>query len=236
MQEKESSTFDGVKSTAIKVSKSAHGIVLGDAVKVTGNVTEAGGNTRLKDTQISATSITKTGTDQIPEFLVVGEDLFPPTKIIDNDSFAIFDPDEDGIDFWESIEYMRVSFPEARVIGPIYNNDSPIVVPSTTNNTFNVNGGLNIAADDYNPEKILLEGVAGKNYESGDRFNEALIGFVENFTDGYRLNTNKLFPDVTKATIQQEVTHLVPVADKLNVAAYNIENFSNNTANTSDEK
>ncbi|WP_341323186.1 chitobiase/beta-hexosaminidase C-terminal domain-containing protein [Solibacillus sp. FSL H8-0523] len=236
MQEKDSSTFDGVKSTAIKVNKSAHGIVLGDAVKVTGNVTEAGGNTRLKDTQISATLITKTGTDQIPEFLVMGEDLFPPNKIIDNDSFAMFDPDEDGIDFWESIEYMRVSFPEAQVIGPIYNNDSPIVVPSTTNNLFNVNGGLNIAADDYNPEKIMLEGVAGKNYESGDRFNEALIGFVENFTDGYRLNTNKLFPDVTKANIQQEVTHLVPVADKLNVAAYNIENFSNNTANTSDEK
>lgn len=228
--------FDGVKSTAIKVNKSAHNVAVGDLVKVTGDVIEAGGNSRLKDTQLSATTITKTGNALIPEALVIGEDLFPPNKIIDNDSFTIFDPHEDGIDFWESIEYMRVSFPEARVIGPIYNNDSPIVVPNTTNNTFNVNGGLNIAADDYNPEKIMLEGVAGKNYESGDRFNEALIGFVENFTDGYRLNTNKIFPEVTKANLQQEVTHLEPVADKLNVAAYNIENFSNNRANTSDEK
>lgn len=232
----ESAIFDGVKSTAIKVNKSAHGLAVGDAVKVTGDITEAGGNTRLKDTQISAKSIEKTGTEAIPETLVIGEDLFPPNKIIDNDSFTIFDPKEDGIDFWESIEYMSVSFPDARVIGPIYNNDSPIVVPKTTNNTFNVNGGLNIAADDYNPEKIMLEGVSGKNYESGDRFNEALIGFVENFTDGYRLNTNKVFPEVTKANLQQEVTHLEPVADKLNVAAYNIENFSNNTDNTSDEK
>ena len=89
---------------------------------------------------------------------MIGEDLFPPNKIIDNDAFSIFDPQEDGIDFWESIEYMLVSFPDARVIGPIYNNDSPIVVPSTTNNTFNVNGGLNIAADDYNPEKLCLKG------------------------------------------------------------------------------
>lgn len=232
----ESTVFDGVKSTAIKVNKSAHGLAAGDAVKVIGNVTEVGGNSRLKDTQISAKSIEKTGTEAIPEMLVIGEDLFPPNKIIDNDSFAIFDPQEDGIDFWESIEYMSVSFPDARVIGPIYNNDSPIVVPETTNNKFNVNGGLNIAADDYNPEKIMLEGVSGKNYESGDRFNEALIGFVENFSDGYRLNTNKVFPEVTKANLQQEVTHLEPVADKLNVAAYNIENFSNNTDNTSDEK
>ncbi len=235
MQENES-TFDGVKSTAIKVNKSAHNVKVGEVIKVAGNVIEAGGNSRLTDTQISATTMTKTGTAVIPEALVIGEDLFPPNKIIDNDGFVIFDPQEDGIDFWESIEYMRVSFPDARVIGPIYNNDSPIVVPSTTNNTFNVNGGLNIAVDDYNPEKIMLEGVAGKNYDSGDRFNEALIGFVENFTDGYRLNTNKVFPEVTKANLQQEVTHLEPVADKLNVASYNIENFSNNVANTSNEK
>lgn len=235
MQESESS-FDGVKSTAIKVNKTGHNVAVGDVINVSGNVVEAGGNSRLTDTQIAATNITKTGTAGTPEALVIGEDLLPPNKIIDNDSFAIFDPQEDGIDFWESIEYMLVSFPDARVIGPIYNNDSPIVVPSTTNNTFNVNGGLNIAADDYNPEKIMLEGVAGKNYDSGDRFNEALIGFVENFTDGYRLNTNKIFPEVTKANLQQEVTHLEPVADKLNVASYNIENFSNNPANTSNEK
>lgn len=230
------SAFDGVKSTAIKVNKSAHNVTVGDVVEVSGNVIEAGGNSRLKDTQISATTITKTGTTGVPEALVIGKDLFPPQKVIDNDNFANFDPQEDGIDFWESIEYMLVSFPEARIIGPIYNNDSPIVVPNTTNNTFNVNGGLNIAADDYNPEKIMLEGVAEKNYESGDQFNDALIGFVENFSDGYRVNTNKIFPEVTKANLQQEVTHLVPVADKLNVAAYNIENFSNNVANTSDEK
>ncbi|OBW58856.1 endonuclease [Solibacillus silvestris] len=232
----ENTQFDGVKSTAIKVNKSSHGVSVGDAVKVTGNVTEVGGNTRLKDTQIAATEIEKTGTAAVPETLVIGEDLFPPNRIIDNDSFAIFDPQEDGIDFWESIEYMLVSFPEARVVGPMYNNDSPIVVPGTTNNTFNDNGGLNIAADDYNPEKIMLEGVSGKNYESGDYFNDALIGFVENFSDGYRLNTNKVFPEVIKANIQQEVTHLDPVADKLNLASYNIENFSNNKDNTSDEK
>lgn len=232
----ENTPFDGVKSTAIKVNKSAHGVAVGDAVKVTGTVNEVGGNTRLKDTQIAANKIEKTGTDAVPETLVIGEDLFPPNRVIDNDSFAIFDPQEDGIDFWESIEYMLLSFPDARVVGPMYNNDSPIVVPSTTNNKFNDNGGLNIAADDYNPEKIMLEGVSGKNYESGDRFNDALIGFVENFSDGYRLNTNKVFPEVIKTNIQQEVTHLEPVADKLNLASYNIENFSNNKDNTSDEK
>lgn len=236
MQEADNSTYDHVKSNAIKVNKSSHGVNVGDKVKVTGVVGETGGNSRLTDTSIAATSITKDGTAELPETLVIGEDLLPPNKIIDNDQMNSFDPHEDGIDFWESIEYMRVSFPEAHIVGPIYNNDSPIVVPSTTNNIFNKNGGLNIAADDYNPEKIMLEGVSGKNYESGDRFNEDLIGFVENFTDGFRLNTNKVFPEVTKANNVQEVTHITPATDKLTVAAYNIENFSNNKANTPDAK
>ena len=70
-----------------------------------------------------------------------------------------FDPEEDGIDFWESVEYMRVSFPNALVVGPAYNNDVPIIVKSTTNNELNIQGGLNIAKDDYNPEKIFLDNV-----------------------------------------------------------------------------
>ena len=236
MQESNNSAYDKAKSTAIKVNKSSHGLSVGDKVIVTGVVGEEGGKSRLTDTRIVATTVKKDGTAELPGALVIGEDLLPPNKIIDNDQMTSFDPHEDGIDFWESIEYMRVSFPDARIIGPPYNNDVPIVVPSTTNNTFNNNGGLNIAEDDYNPEKIMLEGVSGKNYESGDQFNEELIGFVENFTDGYRLNTNNVFPTVKKANNVQEVTHITPADDKLTVAAYNIENFSNNTANTPDTK
>ena len=238
MQEADNSTYNKVKSNAIKVSKSSHGVAVGDTVKVTGVVEEVGGNSRLNDTQINASAhtVTKTGTAELPAALVIGTDIMPPNKIIDNDQMNTFDPHEDGIDFWESIEYMRVSFPNARIVGPPYANDSPIVVPKTTNNTFNVNGGLNVAVDDYNPEKIMLEGVSGKDYESGDQFEADLIGFVENYTDGYRVNTNKVFPTVTKAINIQEVTHIEPVADKLTVAAYNIENFSNNIANTPDEK
>lgn len=236
MQETNISTYDKLKSTAIKVNKSGHGVAVGEIVKVTGTVKEVGGSSRLNDTQIDASAVTKTGTAPVPAPLEIGKDIKPSKQIIDNDGFSEFDPAEDGIDFWESIEYMNVSFPDARVIGPIYDNDSPIVVPSTTNNTFNDNGGLNIAADDYNPEKIMLEGVSGKNYESGDHFDADLIGFVENFTDGYRLNTNKEFPTVTKANNVQEVTHITPATDKLAVASYNIENFSNNIANTPDAK
>ena len=93
----------------------------------------------------------------LPKPLVVGKDIIPPNKIIDNDEITSFDPKEDGIDFWESVEFMRVSFPNAKVVGPPYTSDVPIIVESTTNNELNVQGGLNIAKDDYNPEKIFLD-------------------------------------------------------------------------------
>ena len=41
---------------------------------------------------------------------------------------------------------------------------------------------------------------------------------------------------MTKSNIQPEVTHIAPAEDKLTVASYNIENFSNNKSNTPDEK
>ncbi|MCY4603826.1 MAG: hypothetical protein OXE49_06290, partial [Gemmatimonadetes bacterium] len=37
----------------------------------------------------------------------------PPTRIIDDDRFAVFDPAEDGIDFYESLEGMLVEVPDA---------------------------------------------------------------------------------------------------------------------------
>lgn len=78
------SKFDGKKSTAIKVNKSAHNVAVGDVIKVSGNVTEVGGKSRLTDTQITATTITKTGKDTvaIPEALVIGKDLIPPKKLL----------------------------------------------------------------------------------------------------------------------------------------------------------
>ena len=40
----------------------------------------------------------------------------PPTQIIDNDGFGTYDPDQDGIDFWESLEGMYVSVAAPRAI------------------------------------------------------------------------------------------------------------------------
>jgi 2',3'-cyclic-nucleotide 2'-phosphodiesterase / 3'-nucleotidase / 5'-nucleotidase len=238
MQDVDNADTDPATSEAIEVSKSSHGVAVGDKVSVDGTVTENGSSANLSTTRITATAVTKTSVDKValPAPLVVGKDIVPPNKIIDNDKMASFDPAEDGIDFWESVEYMRVSFPDALVVGPAYNNDVPIIVESTTNNELNIQGGLNIAKDDYNPEKIFLDNV-GSDFQPGDQFDGDVIGVLTYASAGYQLVTNKsTLPSIIKSNLKQEATHILPVEDKLTVASYNIENFSNNTANTSDDK
>ena len=39
-----------------------------------------------------------------------------PDQIIDNDAFGLFDPTEDAIDFYESIEGMRVTMPTPKLL------------------------------------------------------------------------------------------------------------------------
>ncbi|WP_052353790.1 5'-nucleotidase C-terminal domain-containing protein [Neobacillus jeddahensis] len=236
MQDVEGADTDIATSEAIEVYKPSHGVEVGDKVTVNGTVTEYGGGADLSRTQITGTAVTKTGTAALPKPLVVGKDIIPPNKIIDNDEMKSFDPEEDGIDFWESVEYMRVSFPDALVVGPPYSNDVPIIVESTTNNELNKQGGLNIAKDDYNPEKIFLDNV-GSNFQPGDQFDGDVVGVLTYASAGYQLVTDKTkLPAVIKSNLKQEVTHIVPAEDKLTVASYNVENFSNNTANTPDAK
>jgi 2',3'-cyclic-nucleotide 2'-phosphodiesterase / 3'-nucleotidase / 5'-nucleotidase len=236
MQEITNDDKDKATSEAIEVSKTAHGVNVGDTVTVDGKVTENGAGANLSTTRITATAVTKTGTAELPEPLVVGKDILPPNKIIDNDKMQSYNPAEDGIDFWESVEYMRVLFPSPVVVGPPYSNDIPIMVPSTSNNILNVTGGINIAKDDYNPEKIMLDNV-GNDYRSGDKFNGNVIGIISYASTGYQVITDKTkLPELIESTLKAEVTNIDRVDEKLIVASYNVENFSNNTANTPDAK
>jgi LPXTG-motif cell wall-anchored protein len=232
MQDVETADQDPATSEAIEVSLTNHNFTVGTKVSVDGTVAEV--NNGISKTTIKADKGTSQGASTLPVALEIGKDIFPPNKIIDNDEMKSFDPAEDGIDFWESLEFMRVSFPNALVVGPPYSNDVPIVVPGTTNNEINVMGGLNIAADDYNPEKIFLNNV-GSDFRSGDKFDGTIIGIITYSSNGYQVDTAGL-PPIIKADLKQEVTHIVPNAEKLTVASYNVENFSNNTANTPDHK
>ncbi|MEL6841364.1 MAG: hypothetical protein AAFP85_18925, partial [Pseudomonadota bacterium] len=92
-------------------------VTIGDEVDVTGTVSEfypgGQGTGNLSTTQLGNADVTvlSSGND-LPEAVVLGADGRPlPPENIDDDAFTSFDPETDGIDFWESLEGMLVTAP-----------------------------------------------------------------------------------------------------------------------------
>lgn len=101
----------------------------GDAVTIGGTVAEnRPGNTatNLTTTQIATPTVTVKSTgNALPAPVIVGTGgRIPPATVIEDDANGsvetggLFHPNADGIDFWESLEGMRVQLNNALVVGP----------------------------------------------------------------------------------------------------------------------
>jgi hypothetical protein len=100
------------------------GVNVGDELQVEGTVAEffpGDTDTRnLPTTQISNPTITTLSTgNTLPTAVIIGSGgRIPPTESIDEDAFSSFDSTTDGIDFFESLEAMRVTAQNAVAIAP----------------------------------------------------------------------------------------------------------------------
>ncbi|MFZ7946324.1 chitobiase/beta-hexosaminidase C-terminal domain-containing protein [Neobacillus sp. 19] len=225
-------------SDGILVFKSSHGVSIGDRVKVTGKVTEFYGegyaektSTDLTITEIEATTITKNGTAPLPAPIKLGVDRIAPPEIIDNDQFGTFDPNEDAIDFWESLEGMYVQVDDAKVIA-LQKDGLVWVVPKDYQTNVDP-GGLRITATDTNPDRIGVDvrngSTANKSYRAkmGDYFTGAIKGVVNYGYSNFKVMTQEpTLPKLTETPIVRAATKITPAADKLTIGTYNVENFS----------
>ncbi|MDN7244710.1 DUF6359 domain-containing protein [Planococcus shenhongbingii] len=236
---------DFTTSEALIVNKASNGLKVGDVVTVSGTVEEhfqeGYSDMRQNDlpiTRIRATETAKTGTAPLPEPIVIGEDVQPPSEIIDNDQFAKFDPQQDGIDFWESLELMRLAVPNAKIVGPQGYGEVVVVAENSPNTDFHKQGGILISENDYNPERITVD----FNDESfvakgGDRFNGNVVGVLGFGFGNYKLWTQRAsLPELVEGETAPETTWIEKDEDKLTVATYNMENFSADPNHTSNEK
>ncbi|RNF38256.1 endonuclease [Planococcus salinus] len=237
---------DWTTSEAIIVNRPNAGneFEVGDVVTVDGTVEEwfYKGYSDMRDndlplTRIRSTEVVKDGTAELPEPLIIGEDVFPPTKNIENDGLTSFDPEEDGIDFWEALELMRVGVADAQIVGPQDYGEVFVVSKNATNNDFHKQDGILLAEDDYNPERItvtLNEDVVAK---AGDTFAEMPVGVLGFGFGNYQIWTDENnLPQIVDGGTTPEETWIENAEDKLTVAAYNVENFSADPSHTSDAK
>ncbi len=233
---------DDKTSDAVLVYAPDASCSIGDLVSVSGEVTEYFnvGYREKKETDLPVTEIKANkvkvikalGRANLPKPIVLDEDRKIPRKTIDSDGLTVFNPDKDAIDFWESLEGMRVEIKNAKVLGPQRYADV-WVVPGTHEGPFNNCGGLSIAADDMHPEHICvyLQGDGGKTYraKAGDHYQDPIIGVVSYAFGNYQVQTlaNQM-PPIIDGGLKHDFdkTTIVPDPSKLLIASYNIENFS----------
>jgi hypothetical protein len=216
-------------------------IKVGDAVLVSGEVKEkapgGSGTDNLTATLIDNVTVTVVSSgNATPEPVVIGEGgRIPPTQVIDNDTEGYvseetpFDPNEDGLDFYESMEGMLVRINDAMVVGPTNQYKELVVVGDMGAHAGVMSelGSIVIQPDDFNPERIVLDDllVEMPYADLGDYSEEPLVGIVSyDYGEVNILLLEK--PHFTSGGLAQEVASDPGDADVLRIADYNVENFS----------
>ncbi|PPQ47353.1 hypothetical protein C5G87_18755 [Paenibacillus peoriae] len=224
---------DEKTSEAILVYKPSHGAQVGDEVRVSGSVKEYTERTYaskpidLTTTEIVATSVKVIANDRpLPAPILLGEQgRVMPTSVVDNDGMPVFDPQEDGLDFFESLEGMRVELKDATVIGP-YGYEIPVRIDNgpNTGEVVTEAGGLMLTERSLNPQRILIDAKPSTPLKTGDRFAGPITGVVSYGFSNYKLLPERL-PDVVPGGLQPANTRLIRDDRKLTVASFNVENF-----------
>ncbi len=252
--------LDDATSAAIYVlsnkrNNSGDKINVGDKVTVAGHVEEyyidypndafwVDEERQLSITAIKETSLAlESSGNPLPQAIILGSDRVIPVPTIGDDNFGNFEPSNDAIDFYESIEGMRVQVDNALVVGSTKYGQTAVLANGGKNNNGvrTEYGGITISASDYNPERIIVEtetlekmDVNGDGYadsfDVGATFNKPFVGVIGYYEGKYLLyNTAKFTSEdnFTRANnTQRDITTLNHVAEDLRIASFNVENLS----------
>ncbi|HTG67796.1 MAG TPA: 5'-nucleotidase C-terminal domain-containing protein [Candidatus Udaeobacter sp.] len=228
---------DPSTSEAVQVYKKAHGLAVKDSVSVSGTVEEYGFSPSLTATQINATAINKLASNEVlPTAVRLGANGRIIPDLIDSDSFGIFNPETDAIDFFESLEGMLVELHDPSITGPYANSVTPVTIDNGPNNPIKTAaGGIVLQADglsatdsSLNPQKLYIGGSkpAGSEIKTGDVFSGKIVGVIQYANDLYKLMPTEALPAIIRSSNMQKVTDIIPEEDKLTVATFNVENFN----------
>ncbi|MBD3886307.1 cadherin-like domain-containing protein [Phormidium tenue FACHB-886] len=228
-------------------TSSAPTVAVGDSVLVSGAVSEfrPGNNANnLTITQIASPTITTVSSgNALPTATILGNGgRAIPTEIITNDAAGgsvenaatPFDPAEDGIDFYESLEGMQVQINNPVTTSPTANFGSSEEIWVLADNGANATsrtarGGSLITATDFNPERIQLDDLVNSaltlpTADVGAQLS-TITGVVSYDFNNYEVLASTAPTVVQPSTLQKEVTNLTGNAEQLTVATFNVENL-----------
>jgi len=252
LQDPDGDSNDATSDAVYVYTASTPTVSVGDEVIVQGLVSEyASSSSYLTLTEITSPTVTTpedvgayfTNSTVASTHIGIGGRAIPTTVIdddttgsINNDANTTFDPENDGIDFWESLEGMLVDVSNVRVVGPSDEYGEVYIVTdngdaATGNNT---RGGITIrdlgdGEVDFNPERVQLDDILNAGLPTlnvGDT-SAAITGVMHYSYGAYELLPLET-PTFTSADLDREFTSLPYDSDRLTVANYNVENLDPN--------
>jgi predicted extracellular nuclease len=156
-----------------------------------------------------------------------------PDRIIENDvngyvgrNTALFDPNEDGMDFFESLESMRVQVNNAIVVSSINSYNEVIVVADMGKNASGLSpaGVLLLAEDDPNPERIMLDDkfIRMPDLLVGDVFTQPIVGIVDYDFGNYKIQPTEKIVFQTMGLVEKITDIELPVLTSTQISVANL--------------
>ncbi len=235
---------DDATSEGILVFGSGLGALVnvGDNVRVGGRVLEfrpggSGGLDNLTTTEITTPGLSVTvlsSGSALPGPTVLGTGgRIPPSEVIEDDATGnvedsgTFDPAQDGIDFYESVEGMRVQVNDALAVGPTNAfGEIPVVSDNSAHAGIDtVRGGVMTRPNDFNPERIQLDDTLLPTpvVNVGDGFTTPVVGVMDYSFGNFKLEVTVPLTRIDRG-LEREVTR-VPHDQEIVVGTYNVENL-----------
>ncbi len=232
MQDPDPDQNNGTSEAIFIYSENTPKTNIGDEVLVSGLIDEfypggiATGN--LSITEIKNRRVEKLSEGMpLPTPVVIGRGgRVPPSRVIKGDA-KIFDPDVNGLDFYESLENMRVQVNHALVVGPTnaYNETTVLADNGQDAGLRTPRGGIVLRKDDFNPERIIIDDLLTLLPEGnvGDVFDQPLVGVMDYSFGNFKIQLTQL-PTLIPGNLDKEIAP-DPNPDELSVASLNVQNL-----------
>ena len=220
--------------------------LVGDSVLVSGRVQEfrPGNNaSNLTTTQINASAsfagawTSVSSGNALPTAIFIGPGFLPPTAIsaglgnVETTPGYALRPQLYSMDFYESMEGMRVSLPSAISSGPtnVGTGETALYASAQAGaaGTFlSPRGGLVIGPGQFNGQRIIIDNrlVASPSVNSGAVLS-GVTGVLDYSFNNYKLLLTEQATVVSNTLVRESVT-IAP--DRFGMASYNVQNLGGN--------
>jgi len=219
-------------------------VAVGDDVSLQGTIADfrpggSTGNDNLTTTELTGPKVTAISSgNALPAPVVLGVDRTAPQQVIEDGNplnveypGTLFRPATDAIDFYESLEGMRVTLRDARVVGPTKSFGEMTVVPGQhVKAVTSRRGGVLYSAYDHpNAMRVQLDDAllpkgAMPMASVGDSIAGDTVGVMDYSFGNPKVEVTAT-PMLTPGGLQREVTR-AQSSNQLAVSTFNVENLA----------